>query len=99
MAEIPPIGLPNLISQGDMLARARSAQIGADTVGREVVARELERLAERRAEQVQRLARVEGLGRRGRERRGKDDADEHGRFDRPPEDDDDDEPHLLDVSA
>ncbi len=96
MSNVPPIGIPNLVSQGDLLARARSAQAGAERAGNDQVAAELQRLAERRAEQVQRAERVEGMGPRQREgRQPGDRPDEH--YDDEPTDDDDG--HLLDVTA
>ena len=100
MPDIPPIGLPNLVSQGDMLARVRAAQIGSEVAGRDAIAHELDVIAERRSEQVQGLNRVEGSNRRrrdGRDRRSPDDP--HSRFDAEPDGLDDDEPHRLDVSA
>ena len=99
MGEITPIGLPNLVSQSDLLARARSAQSGSDAAGRDAIARELQRLTDLRAEQVQRTARVGPGERRQRERerghRHGDDPD--ARYDQA--DDDDDDLHALDVSA
>ena len=35
MSEIPPIGLPNLVSQGDLVARARAAAVGAERAGKD----------------------------------------------------------------
>ena len=99
MAEITPIGLPNLVSQGDLLARARAAQIGAEVAGNDTIAQELQRLAERRAEQVQLAGRVAGTSRQRREREGRrGERDPHARYDAEP-DQDDDEPHALDVTA
>ena len=99
MSEIIPIGLPNLVSQGDLLARARAAQIGAETAGNDTIAQELQRLAERRSEQVQRSGKVESTTRQRREReRGGGERHPHERYDEEP-DVDDDEPHALDVTA
>jgi hypothetical protein len=99
MGEITPIGLPNLVSQSDLLARARSAQSGADAAGRDAIAHELQRLTDLRAEQVQRTARIGPGERRQRERerghRHGDDPD--ARYDNA--EDGDDEVHALDVSA
>ncbi len=98
MGEITPIGLPNLLSQGDLLARVRSAQSGTDAASRDAVARELQRLTDLRAEQVQRTDRAGPGQRRERERERPrhhhDDPD--ARYD---EGDDDEEPRRLDVSA
>jgi hypothetical protein len=99
VSEIVPIGLPNLVSQGDLLARARAAQIGADVAGNDAIAHELQRLAERRSEQVQRSGKIESAGRQRRDReRGSGEHHEHERYDADP-DGDDDEPHALDVTA
>lgn len=98
MGEITPIGLPNLLSQGDLLARARSAQSGTDAASRDAIARELQRLTDMRAEQVQRTERLGPGQRRERERERQrhrhDDPD--ARYD---EEGDDEEPRRLDVSA
>ena len=99
MAEIQPIGLPNLLSQGDLLARARAAQSGSERVSSDQIAEELQRAADRRAEQVQKVARVEQAAKRRREREQRSaQHDPHERFDQATDDDDDD-PHLLDVTA
>ena len=68
MSEIPPIGLPNLVSQGDIVARARAAKAGSERAGNDVIAQELQRLAELRAEQVQRMERLATTRRQRRER-------------------------------
>jgi hypothetical protein len=101
MSEVSPIGLPNLVSQGDLLARTRGAQVGAEQVLREQAAVELRRTAERRAEQVQEAGRVQPSGRRRRDeqRRGaRDDREGYDLVDEVP-DDEPDEGHHLDVTA
>jgi len=98
MSEIPPIGLPNLVSQGDLVARARAAAVGAERAGNDEITHELQRLADQRAEQVQQMERVQGLARERRERRQ--DEDPHARYDHLDEDEaDPDDDHLLDVTA
>ena len=99
MSEIPPIGLPNLVSQGDLVARARAAAAGAERAGNDEITHQLQRLADQRAEQVQRAERVEALARERRDRRQRE-QDPHARYDNLDDDDtDEDEEHLLDVTA
>jgi hypothetical protein len=100
MAEIQPMGLPNLVSQGDQLARAR-AQAGSETVAEDRHAIERQRNAVRRAGELPRVARVEPTGERRRDarrdERGEEGEDPHERlaWDVPDEDDE----HRLDVTA
>jgi hypothetical protein len=100
MSDVPPIGIPNLVSQGDLIARTRGAQASAEQVLGEQTAAELHRIGEQRAEQVQESARVEASGRRGRERGQQQPDDPHDRYDHGDDDPDEaDEGHRLDVSA
>ena len=99
MSEIPPIGLPNLVSQGDLVARARAAMVGSERANNDTIALELQRLAELRAEQVQRMERLATTRRQRRERERE---DPHSRYDQGDELEDDDEgdgEHVLDVTA
>jgi hypothetical protein len=98
MSEIPPIGLPNLVSQGDLVARARAAMAGSERAGNDTIAQELQRLAELRAEQVQRMERLAATKRQRREQQRE---DPHSRYDHGDELDDDegDDEHVLDVTA
>jgi hypothetical protein len=100
MSDIPPIGLPNLVSQGEQLARARAAG-GAEGLGQDRTALERERAAVRRAAELARVPRVEAVGRRAEERKRGQAG--HGRghtWDEAPLDDGDDgEEHRLDVTA
>jgi hypothetical protein len=98
MSEIPPIGLPNLVSQGDLVARARAAMSGSERAANEEIALELRRMAERRAEQVQRAERVAATSRQRREQQRRE-QDPHSRYDQVEETDDDDDEHVLDVTA
>jgi hypothetical protein len=99
MSQIPPIGLPNLVSQGDLVARARAAMAGAERAGNDEIAQELRRLADRRAEQVQRAERVTATSRQRRERDRKE-QDPHSRYDRGDDvEDEGDGEHALDVTA
>jgi hypothetical protein len=99
MSEIPPIGLPNLVSQGDLVARARAAAAGAERAGNDEITHQLQRIADQRAEQVQRAERVQELARERRERRQRE-QDPHARYDNLDDDDaDPDDDHLLDVTA
>ena len=74
MSEVPQIGLPNLVSQGDLVARARAAAVGAERAGNDEIAHELQRIADRRREQVQETERVDALARERRERGEQGDA-------------------------
>ena len=98
MPEIPPIGIPNLVSQSALLARTSVAIAGAERAANAAVAQELQRLAELRAEQVQR---TERLGGTTRQRREQEREDPHSRYDHGDELDDDegDGEHVLDVTA
>lgn len=99
MSEIPPIGLPNLVSQSALLARTAVAMAGADRAANHAVAQELQRLAEIRAEQVQRMERLAATT---RQRREQEREDPHSRYDHGDELEDDDEgdgEHVLDVTA
>jgi hypothetical protein len=99
MSEVAPIGLPNLVSQGDLVARARAAAVGAERAGNDEITHELQRIADRRAEQVQETERVNALARERRERGGRE-RDPHDRYDRLEDDDEGgDDEHLLDVTA
>jgi hypothetical protein len=99
MSEIPPIGLPNLVSQGDLVARARAAMAGSERAGNATIAQELQRLAELRAEQVQRTERLAATKRQRREQPQREDP--HSRYDHGDEldSDEDDDEHVLDVTA
>jgi hypothetical protein len=99
MSEIPPIGLPNLVSQGNLVARAWAANAGAERAANDTIALELRRIAEERAEQVQRAERVGGTSRQRRDR-SNDEQDPHSRYDHGDDaDDEDDGEHVLDVTA
>jgi len=98
MSEIAPIGLPNLVSQGDLVARARAAAVGAERASNDEISNELQRIADRRAEQVQESQRVNATARERRER-GQREKDPHARYDHLDEDDEGDDDHLLDVTA
>jgi len=98
MSEIVPIGLPNLVSQGDLVARARAAAAGAERAGNDEITHQLQRLADQRAEQVQATERVQETARERRERRQRE-QDPHARYDHLDDEDVDDDEHLLDVTA
>jgi hypothetical protein len=98
MSEIVPIGLPNLVSQGDLVARARAAAAGAERAGNDEITHQLQRLADQRAEQVQATERVQETARERRERRQRE-QDPHARYDHLDDEDADDDDHLLDVTA
>ena len=99
MSEIPPIGLPNLVSQGDLVARARAAMAGSERASNDQIALELRRIADRRAEQVQRAERVAATSRQRRER-NQGDEDPHSRYDSADDaEDEGEDDHLLDVTA
>jgi hypothetical protein len=99
MSEIAPIGLPNLVSQGDLVARARAAASGAERAGNDEITHQLQRLADQRAEQVQQTERVQELARERRDRRERE-QDPHARYDHLDDDEaDGDDDHLLDVTA
>jgi hypothetical protein len=98
MIEAPRVGLPNLVGQGELVARTRGAMAGAETAAREAVAASLHTEAVRRAEQLPAARRVEELGKdpQRQEQRG-----HHGR--RGAEDDaapdDPEDGHLVDLTA
>lgn len=98
MSEIPPIGIPNLVSQSALVARTSVAMAGAERAANAAVAQELQRLAEVRAEQVQRTERP---GVTKRQRREQQREDPHSRYDHGDELDDDEgeDEHVLDVTA
>lgn len=98
MSEIPPIGIPNLVSQSALLARTSVAIAGAERATNDAVAQELQRLAELRAEQVQRTERVGGTMRQRREQQREDPDSRYDRGDELDDDEGDDE-HVLDVTA
>jgi hypothetical protein len=99
MSEIPPIGLPNLVSQGDLVARARAAMAGSERAANDEIALQLRREADRRAEQVQRAERVAATSRQRRDKNQRD-QDPHSRYDHVDDSDDDaDGEHVLDVTA
>lgn len=99
MSEIAPIGLPNLVSQGDLVARARAAATGAERAGNDEITHQLQRIAEQRAEQVQQAEQVQKPARERRERRQRE-HDPHARYDQLDDDEGDgDDDHRLDVTA
>jgi hypothetical protein len=99
MSEIPPIGLPNLVSQGDLVARARAAMAGSERAGNDAVAHELQRLAELRAEQVQRTERLAATKRQRREQQREDPHSRYDQGDELADGDDGESDHVLDVTA
>ncbi len=99
MSEIPPIGLPNLVSQGDLVARARAAMAGSERAGNDAIAQELQRLAELRAEQVQRMERLAATTRQRREQQREDPHSRYDHGDELADDDETDGEHVLDVTA
>jgi hypothetical protein len=101
MSEVSPIGIPNLVSQGDLIARTRGAQAGAEQVLREQTAVELRRVGDRRAGQVQETGKVQPSGKRRRDDQRRGAQDQHEGYDLVDEvpDDDGDEGHHLDVTA
>ncbi len=62
MLEPPRIGLPNLLGQGELMARMRSATAGADSAARDAIAASLQQEAVRRAEELPAAQRVERTG-------------------------------------
>jgi len=99
MSEIPPIGLPNLVSQGNLVSRAWAANAGAERAANDEIAIELRRASEEKAERVQRTERVGGTMRQRRDG-SRDEQDPHSRYDHGDDaDDEDDGEHVLDVTA
>jgi hypothetical protein len=100
MSEIPRVGLPNLLSQSELLARSRGAYTGAEANVRDAVRQELQADAVQRAERLPAAARVEAVGKRREERRDpREDGEEddgHSHWDEAP---DDDERPGLDLTA
>jgi hypothetical protein len=98
MLEPPRVGLPNLVGQGELVARTRGAQTGAEHAAREAVAAGLQAEAVRRAEQVPETHRVEAMEKDPNDEQAPDRHAGHG-HDADVDDDDDDDGHLLDVMA
>jgi len=100
MLEPPRVGLPNIVGQGELVARTRGAQAGAAEAVRATVAASIRQESVRKAEQLQRAHRVEGIGEESEQapdgrRRGGDGAAHHAA----PGEDDGGDGHLLDVVA
>jgi hypothetical protein len=99
MLEPPRVGLPNIVGQGELVARTRGAQAGAAEAVRGTVAASIQQESIRKAEQLPRAERVDAIGKDhehtqdGRRHGGERTADDHGL------DDDDADGHLLDVVA
>jgi hypothetical protein len=98
MLEPPRVGLPNIVGQGELVARTRGAQAGAEHAARSTVAATLQHESVRRAEQLPATERVEAIGKEPEHeheqgRRG----GRHADADELPDDDGDG--HLLDVTA
>jgi hypothetical protein len=97
--EPPRIGLPNLVGQGELIARTRGAQVGAEHAARDTIAAGLRQEAVQRAEELPPTHRVEGVERdpKGRDEQGssgqrREQGDDH-------EPDDGEDGHLVDVMA
>ena len=99
MQEIARIALPNLVSQGDQLARSRGTMAGGELALRTVLAESLRHEGVERAEHLPPAHALEGIDDRERERRG---GDGGRRRQREPDEDEqpDDGPgHHIDVTA
>ena len=72
MLEPPRIGLPNLVGQGELLARTRGAQAGAEHAARHTIAAGLRDEAVQGAEELPPTHRVEDVNRdpKGRDEQG-----------------------------
>jgi hypothetical protein len=100
MLEPPRVGLPNLVGQGELVARSRGAQTGAEHAAREAVAASLQQEAVRRAEQVPETHRVEAMEKDPNDEQASGRHPGHGRdADAEPDDEGDADGHLLDVMA
>lgn len=100
MQEISRIAIPNLVSQGDQLARSRGTMAGGELALRTIAAESLRRDGVERAEHLEPAHALEAIDRRERERRGRG----GGGGGHAPEDDaeaaDDDAPgHHIDITA
>jgi hypothetical protein len=98
MQEIQRVGLPNLLSQSELVARSRGT-LGAEVAVRDQIAMALARQAQQKAGELRPVTQVEAAGKRQRDPR-EEQRDEH---DHTPEDDGgllEDEPHhTIDLSA
>ena len=98
MLEPPRVGLPNIVGQGELVARTRGAQAGAAETVRAQVAASLQQESVRKAEQLPPAERVDAIGKdreEPRQRGGH--GGRHAGADHEPDDDGDG--HLLDVVA
>lgn len=75
MNEITRIGLPQIVGQGEQIARSRGTMSGGELVLQELGAQASRKEAVQRAEHIRPTGRVEPTGKRGEERR----RDESGR--------------------
>jgi hypothetical protein len=97
--EPPRIGLPNLVGQGELLARTRGAQAGAEAAARDTIAAGLRHEATQRAEELPPTERVEGVNRDPKGRDGQGSSGQRREHGDDPEPDDGEDGHLVDVMA
>ena len=99
MLEPPRIGLPNLVGQGELLARTRGAQAGAEHAARDTIAAGLRHEALQRAQELPPTHRVEDVNKdpQGRDGEGSSGRRREHRDDLEPDDGEDG--HLVDVTA
>jgi hypothetical protein len=99
MLEPPRVGLPNIVGQGELVARTRGAQAGAAEAARGTIAASLRQESARKAETLPPADRVEGIDKDPQEphdRDGRGGGDGSGGDDTS---DGDADGHLLDVVA
>src|SRR5262245_2955395 len=98
MIEMPRAGMPNLIGQGEQVARARGAISGAEQAASESIAASLRDESLRQAEQLPRAGSVEALVKdrqHGQEEQGEPGEEREAAGEEGP----DDEGHLVDLVA
>jgi hypothetical protein len=97
--EPPRIGLPNLVGQGELLARTRGAQAGAEHAARDTIAAALRHEAVKGAEELPPTHLAENVNRdpKGRDEQGSSGKRRQHGDDLEPDDGEDG--HLVDVTA
>jgi hypothetical protein len=99
MMEAPRVGLPNLVGQGELVARTRGAVAGAENAARAAIAAGLQTEAVQRAEHLPAAHRVEALGKDPQQQHGQGGQGSRRGEDHHAAPDDPEDGHLVDVTA
>ena len=99
MLEPPRIGLPNLVGQGELLARTRGAQAGAEHAARDTIAAGLRHEALQRAQELPPTHLAENVNRDGKNQDEQGSSGKRRRHGDDLEPDDGEDGHLVDVTA